>query len=44
MEHLYLAFIHNCNFVNITKIYHLSSGANPFIFIEIKLPSTITLL
>jgi hypothetical protein len=33
-----------CNLVNITNVYHLSSDAIPFIFIERKAPFTITIL
>ena len=33
-----------CNLVNITNLYHLSNGANPFILIERKAPFTITIL
>jgi len=33
-----------CNLLNITNVYHLSTGANSFIFIERKAPFTITIL
>jgi len=37
--------IHTCyKLVNITNFYHLSTGANPFIFIGRKAPFTITIL
>ena len=33
-----------CSLVNITNVYHLSSGGNPFISIERKISFTITIL